>query len=137
MTWAEYQALPVAQRPKKWICTDRDYTAIPRESVSVTADGVKSYGTLLNELFALVDGNKVTTNCVLSMGAGFYQLVTLGTRYVFSRLDTMDGSHFEQTFVIVSSSSVIRTASVNASSTTFTNHSTTVATSGTVLTFYY
>ena len=29
MTWAEYQALPVAKRPKKWICTDRDYTEIP------------------------------------------------------------------------------------------------------------
>lgn len=28
-TWAEYQALPVAQRPKVWKCTDRDYTEIP------------------------------------------------------------------------------------------------------------
>lgn len=28
-TWAEYHALPVAQRPKVWKCTDRDYTEIP------------------------------------------------------------------------------------------------------------
>lgn len=28
-TWAEYQALPAAQRPKVWKCTDRDYTEIP------------------------------------------------------------------------------------------------------------
>jgi len=34
MTWADYQALPVAQRPKKWICTDRDYTAIPGDTLA-------------------------------------------------------------------------------------------------------
>lgn len=28
-TWAEYHALPAAQRPKVWKCTDRDYTEIP------------------------------------------------------------------------------------------------------------
>ena len=35
-TWAEYQALPVAQRPKVWKCTDRDYTEIPIDFKSQT-----------------------------------------------------------------------------------------------------
>ena len=33
-TWDEYHALPVAQRPKVWKCTDRDYTEIPPHQVS-------------------------------------------------------------------------------------------------------
>ena len=33
MTLAEWQALPVAERPKEWIRTDADYTDIPAENV--------------------------------------------------------------------------------------------------------
>lgn len=35
-TWDEYHALPVAQRPKVWKCTDRDYTEIPVTPVTFT-----------------------------------------------------------------------------------------------------
>lgn len=44
-TWAEYHALPAAQRPKVWKCTDRDYTDV------LTAGGV-SYDNTLSGLSA-------------------------------------------------------------------------------------
>ena len=78
MTLAEYQALPVSDRPTYWERTDLNYNNIPasdvtygsgsvedaldelnRGSASVTANGVKTLSTLLDELFALVDMSKV------------------------------------------------------------------------------
>lgn len=40
---------------------------IEEDYVEVTADGVKTYGQLLNELYALIDLNKVTINSVITM----------------------------------------------------------------------
>lgn len=45
------------------------------ESVSITADGVKTTQTVLNELFALVDLNKVNRNSVFVMTYGGIQSV--------------------------------------------------------------
>ncbi len=68
-TWAEYQALPVAQRPKVWKCTDRDYTEIPPETGSVTPESgitfsrnrIKKVGKIVNlELYSESNSNTIT-----------------------------------------------------------------------------
>lgn len=43
-TWAEYHALPAAQRPKVWKCTDRNYTDV------LTADDISFDPTVKNIL---------------------------------------------------------------------------------------
>lgn len=42
---------------------------ITRESVSVTADGVKTYSQLLDSLFALIDFSKITENSVVKISS--------------------------------------------------------------------
>ena len=55
-------------------------------SVSVTADGVKTYATLLNELYALVDVNKVSNNTILILNGIIYNPIILQSGgYYFSR----------------------------------------------------
>jgi len=62
MTWAEYQALPVAQRPKKWICTDRDYTEIPPEEILSSATTITANGTNTSiPLTESLDGDHIYT----------------------------------------------------------------------------
>lgn len=41
MTLAQWQALPVAERPKEWIRTDADYDDIPAENVSYGSGSVE------------------------------------------------------------------------------------------------
>ena len=62
-------------------------------SVSVSADGIKSYAQLFNDLRSLVDMSKVTTNA---------RLVIKGTTTIVYRLFTNDGS--EMTFTSTSTS---------------------------------
>lgn len=50
-TWDEYHALPVAQRPKVWKCTDRDYTEIPDVFYKNVAIG----GTVITNYYAVID----------------------------------------------------------------------------------
>lgn len=52
---------------------------VNRGSVSVTADGVKTYGTLLNELQALVDYTKVTDYVYLKIGTVVIHTTTVNT----------------------------------------------------------
>jgi hypothetical protein len=95
MTLAQWQALPVAERPKEWIRTDGSpspclyyendmmpatYPAsrVTHESVSVTADGAKTWATLLGELRSLMDASKVGFNSVL-YADGFYFKVSTGS----------------------------------------------------------
>lgn len=50
-TWDEYHALPVAQRPKVWKCTDRDYTGIPDifyKDIPIAGVQISSYYATVN-----------------------------------------------------------------------------------------
>jgi len=58
---------------------DEVVAKVDRGSVSVTADGVKTYGTLLNELQALVDYAKVTDYAYLKMGAVVMRVTVVNT----------------------------------------------------------
>lgn len=66
--YAVWQTMTDTQKAgKKWIIKNVPKTGgTPTDnSVSVTADGVKTYATLLNELQALVDYSKITRNTAL------------------------------------------------------------------------
>lgn len=65
-TYANSQSGLAATRVQGAI--DEVVAKVDRGSVSVTADGVKTYGTLLNELQALVDYTKVTDYSYLKIG---------------------------------------------------------------------
>lgn len=112
-------------------------------SISVTADGVKTYGEIFNELFTLIDATKISKNCSLVFGGTFFSLNSIGpnnTYFVF----TMQS--------VGSSSIVIRTCTLGNSSSnssnigamfmqmmgqwTFNDISTSAATTG-VYTVYY
>ena len=66
-TWAEYHALPVAQRPKVWKCTDRDYTEIPLnyETITGTTDSsgvlVTSYTANDMTIVSAISGGNIVT----------------------------------------------------------------------------
>ena len=80
-TWAEYHALPVAQRPKVWKCTDRNYTEIPPtyEQLAVTGGNLNFAisGNVVNvysKLTGLSSGTSViiTTANPYKAPRGFY-----------------------------------------------------------------
>jgi len=136
MTWAKYQALPVAQRPKKWICTDRDYTEIPRESVSVTADGSKTYAQVLNSLYALVDFSKTTDFSLLTQTTSTYT-----TQYTMA-LRLSNQLYFTRTVITsnvpsVEELSVTGTSYFHRANSSYTDVSSQVPASGTKFTIYY
>ena len=54
MSQLYYNDTPLSQMPASYPAS-----RVTHESVSVTADGVKTYGQLLNGLFALIDATKV------------------------------------------------------------------------------
>lgn len=59
-----------------------------RGSVSVTADGVKTYGQLLNELYALVDYDKIGIHSVVDWYDGsddsLFQVVVINPAYIYA-----------------------------------------------------
>lgn len=108
------------------------------ESVSVTADGVKTYATLLNELFTLVDFSKVTVRTKLHRtGDEILGLTLLASPsslifsfcYTFTANDTMICSMY-----IASSGSKYMTYNFGGS---FSDRSNKVPTSGEKITIYY
>ena len=63
--------------------------ALTQETVSVTADGVKTYKMLFNELFALVDFSKITVRSMLTVAGGLFTLMgfTVNTQLIFILYD--------------------------------------------------
>lgn len=107
---------------------------IGKGSVSVTADGTKTYATLLNELFALVDYNKVTGKSYLNSDGVIFQITyNNSTAYQFSRAEVSSNSNRIQMMIIQSTNSIYRTVL----GTAFTNDSSTVPASGTKIEFVY
>ena len=65
---------------------------VPKGSVSVIGDGIKSYGQLLTELYGLVDITKITVNSTLLVGASVLKCSTItATVFAFS-LATVSGT---------------------------------------------
>lgn len=110
MTYTEYLQLTPAQRNGAIVVTDYP---IPEEddTVSVTADGVKTYATLLNELYALIDATKISQNSLLVVDFIAYKIVcvftyTTSAEYQFSKATISSGNKLvTDKFVIKSANS--------------------------------
>lgn len=112
-------------------------------SVSVVADGVKTYAQLLNSLYALVDTDRIGRNSAVVREVGnsllVYRLrfIDSSHQYIifdFSGVDiSTAGNVATQTFTIQSSNSTYKVLSAGS----YSDNSSAVPTNGTTLTLYY
>lgn len=112
---------------------------VNRGFVSVTADGVKTLTTLLNELYALVDRSKVSNeSCILS-GVGVFRLSVVSLDmlvYVFSY--SLDNSKiYYETMGVAASGSVLNHWELTTTGTIYLDNSSQVPTSGVQFQLYY
>lgn len=117
---------------------------VSHESVSVTADGVKTYQTLLNELFALVDFSKVTVRTTFEQKAGSdfnpaFLKRKIGTTIVeFYGFTYTDASNcYALDVTIKSTGSAFKSRVFSSSGMSTSDSSSAVATNGEKLTIYY
>ena len=141
-TWAEYHALPVAKRPRVWNCTDMDYTEIPRESVSVTADGVKTTTTLLNELWAAADKTKISNDSFIEFDIGSNRIICRFVReesgaYSFSNITESTPTDTYANFFTLKQTGSARYIIQWSNSISHLDRTTSVMTSGWKVTLYY
>ena len=115
--------------------TDLNPRYIPADNaVSVVADGVKTYAQLLTQLYGLVDSDKITRNSKLVMslttGDVFYNIERhYSTQITFTKVRNTASDYLVETMWL-GTSSAYQLASTGASSTTFTDSSSSVPTSG-------
>ena len=138
MDKSDWENLPI--KPPFSIWNDVDYHNEPSDnSVSVTADGVKTNSQLLNALFALVDPAKVTRNTKLVRKSASGATITFDISY-------SDNQNIYCSFAGISSQSVqiiyTRLHSTTSSyayvvGSTYTDDSSTIVSSGTTFTLYY
>lgn len=116
---------------------------ITRESVSVTADGVKTYAQLLDALYALINRSKLTTNTTIEVAVSNVQyimnmsVVTASAICFGSINSTSAGSSNSILYALKPSGSVAQYCSHSNSGNSFTNQSASVLTSGAVITVHY
>lgn len=111
--------------------------ALNRGSMSVTADGVKTYAQLLNELYSQINLSDVTVNSKLVIAEHPCTPATIGGSYVtFSSL-YVQGGVAKAVYAVLQSSSSYYLSDFASSGTTTSNISTSVPASGKVITLYY
>ena len=114
-----------------------------QESVSVTADGVKSYATLLADLYALIDSAKVSYTSKLvhedSSGWLVFSVDTISSSRIFMNfVNSYDSSFFRMfSLEIRSANAHFRTIEMRSSGNTLSTLDSSVPASGTKLVFYY
>ena len=107
---------------------------VTHESVSVTADGVKTWATLLNELYALADFTKVNNYSYIEQGAIYFKYQRVfNNKYVFTCTFGSEYWMLTQYYSLDASSSTF----VEYNKTTMTDASSNVAPSGTVIKLVY
>lgn len=111
----------------------------PTFSVMVTADGVKTYEQLLNELYGLINFDKINVKSVLKHNGVIYQVVRASSTYArFTCTDVTTSDIQNETMRIQSTSSRYFISKITTSPTvTITNLSSTVATSGVKIELFY
>lgn len=109
--------------------------------ISVNADGVKTYGALLNDLYALIDATKITNNSKVVITDATNEFI-----FDYSRKIISTGTYnFSSTMITASNTVNIRGVFLDGSSSTFkqfdgtntTDQSTTVLASGGKIELYY
>ena len=114
---------------------------IEEDSVSVTADGIKTWATLLNELYTKIDFSKVTDNSLFVYDTGTNRVIytiylkSSSLNFALSRVNNSNISN--GTVNLISNNSRIFESTTTTSGTTITNNSSEKPTNGTVITLYY
>ena len=108
-------------------------------SVSVTADGNKTLSTLLNELFALIEYDKVGLNTKFKIGAQLYHLSTMSNVLYRFGVTTVSGTNVAMYALSISARGSVSYATTISSNGTvyYNNESTTVPSTGSVLEVIY
>lgn len=110
---------------------------ITRESVSVTADGVKTWQALLEELYALLDTSKVTNSAHLVTDGNVFQLSNIGNGYfgLSSQVSFFSSPYFYNYAINVRASGAVYL--VTSGNSLVVNKTGQVPTSGETIVFYY
>lgn len=113
------------------------------KSVSVTADGVKSYAELLPELYALVDRNKIGRTSVLVVsdadGIAYHTLERVNpTNLVFARVANITSTGVTAAAITLGGvGNCGNVSGKNGDTFTYSDNTSTVKTAGSVLTVVY
>ena len=111
---------------------------VTHESVSVTADGVKTYSALLDQLIGAIDTNKLCPRSILVLNGHIGFPKKLNTNdWEFSSVAAYVGHLYVNTWVAKTSGSELVASDTTANSTSFNDFSSTIPTSGTKITLYY
>lgn len=114
---------------------------INRGSVSVTADGVKTYSPLLDSLYNLLDLSKLTKDASCIVGTSIFKYENKSSDIVFFRGNSIllnNGTAYETFIALKSSGSIVRTITFNTNNTvTSADSSSTVLGNNTKLTLFY
>lgn len=130
MNYASYEQLTPAQKVGAIVVTDYPVS----ESVSVTADGVKSYGTLLNELYALVDLTKITNESTILNGMDVFTIIRIESDLLIYELTQFYNQKVAVNEFQLKSSNSSFAAFYDGS---YINQSSNIVPNGKVLTLYY
>lgn len=108
------------------------------DSVSVTADGVKTFSQILDELYALIDYTKINEKSVLRIGNNILAIEHIdNSKISFTRSLAEAAKVTNASAVLKASSSIYIDAETVAASTSFTDYSSTVDTMGDVFKIIY
>lgn len=110
-----------------------------RGSVSVTADGTKTLSTLLNELFALIEYDKVSLNTKFKIGAQLYHIATMSSVLYRFGVTTVSGANVAMYALSISASGSVSYATAISSNGTvyYNNESSSTPSIGSVLEIIY
>lgn len=108
------------------------------DKVEVTADGVKTYATLLNELYSKIDSTKLSKESYIYLFDSFYVINAIRNNiYYFCRALNLNTHLYEGTIQVGSSGSRIVEWDITAGGNTQNDVSTTKPTSEEKITLYY
>ena len=126
-----------------YIITDGDGATIGEASddyVEVTADGTKTYGELLAELYEYIDADKITQYAVLQIGDYYYSITRKYPNLRFGMVNSGSGSGATKGAIQIKASSsdcVYVHVTSQSSGNTVSNRISNQPTNGTKLTLYY
>lgn len=107
-------------------------------SVSVTSDGVKTVSALLDELYALIDGTKISARSYLTYSNNVARITDLNSaEYRFSTTHVTASAASSTAYSVKASASVYANIAMNNSGNTVTDYSSTVLPSGRTFEIFY
>lgn len=109
-----------------------------RGSVSVTSDGTKTLGQMLDALYSLIDNSKLSKDTVIVYDTAIYRAsIVQDTQIILSRTFGAGSDLYIGTYIVKSSGSSSINWTVRTSGNSMATDTTTVQQSGPKMTLYY